>query len=215
MGPRCAPAACLIVLVLMPAIAAKAAVYQNEPADDTYLEPSAPDETRGDWDTMWVFGYIGPGSHPLLKFDLAAIPDSAVISSATLYLYNYQSASDRHTLVSRAANDAWEEETVTLNSYAPGTLTILGNTVPAGGCYNVWTLSGWDYPVDLADNALTLMLQFENEGDGFYKYNKYYSKEAAGLHPYLEIEYVPEPASVSLVALGGAALLLRLRRRGR
>ena len=82
------------------------------------------------------------------------------------------------------------------------------------GLYYTWNLlsdlgqNAWtNYADDLADNFITFMLVVPDEHlNNFAIFN---SSEAAGNLPYLEIGYVPEPATLMILGIGGLFLVRR------
>jgi hypothetical protein len=85
----------------------------------------------------------GADRRGLLKFDLSSIPANAVISSATLYLYEQDNKTGQTTHIYRVASD-WNEDTVTWRSW---------NLF--GGDFDIST-SYYSYIPDQKDCLLTL-----------------------------------------------------------
>lgn len=198
-----------------------------EPTDDSYIHASEPDNQHGyypggtPWTTLELFSYIGAGSsqRPLLKFDLSSIPDASVINSASLWVYdtNGNGPTNDEELF-RSNRDDWSEDSVTWNNYLndPSNPVALASVYvredhPGYGRYYAWDIdmAAWDYTTDLADDYVTFMLKFYYEGDGYYRWNQFASKEAtAGQHPYLEIKYAPVPIPGAVWLLGSGLICL-------
>lgn len=86
------------------------------PSDDTYIDPSEPnDPTLGSKKTFTARSGAIPDERGLLRFDLSAIPANATITSATLYLYELD---DRAGVVAQLyrVTTPWTESTATWNS---------------------------------------------------------------------------------------------------
>lgn len=176
-------------------------------------------------DAQAVSSLVGiAGSYPwainrmLLKFDLSSISDSAVITKAllhtTVYAFDLTQESDIQ-FAQRMSYDAWSRNSgVDQAGYVDSTVTQLGQASRLLSANNTVTwdldMARWDYATDLADNAVTMQVRYEIEGDYFYKGVNYYSHTAEGQEyqfPYLELTVVPEPATLALLGLGAAGLL--------
>lgn len=202
-----------------------------QPTDDVYITNETPDaETTNfhyspeDQKLLARHSYIGPSdTHSLLKFSLAGIPDSATVTAATLHV-RVIPTSQESVYMYRMADDAWSEAVVTWanyeSSFSGGTYLdhqSVDVTGYAPATWYAWDLADWSAPGDLIDNSLTLMLTAYSQSTNYTTPAQMCSKEytdAGGNHyaPYLEIKYVPEPATMSLLTLGGLAMLIRRRK---
>jgi len=193
-------------LAVLMAEVATADVLTLQPVDDAYLSNTGGEaDLTNNTATLEQFGYFDSIKRPLLKFDLSSIPDGATVVSAqlTLQLAGLSGGDMHYTSVWRMTNDNWTEETVTWNSY-PQTgaiaMAILPPTYQTG--VRVWDMrmTDWAYAEDLLDNAVTLMMRWDDsapnryETDGYYKWNTYSSKEGT-VAPTLRIEYTPDPSA--------------------
>jgi hypothetical protein len=193
-------------LVVLTAEVATADVLTLQPVDDAYLSNSGgeADLTYNTAD-LEQLGYFSSIKRPLLKFDLSSIPDGATVVSAqlTLQLAGVSGGDMHYTSVWRMTNDNWAEETATWNSYSQTgaiALAILPPTTHTG--VRAWDMrmTDWAYAEDLLDNAVTLMMRWDDsapnryETDGYYKWNTYSSKEGT-VAPTLRIEYTPDPSA--------------------
>ena len=108
-------------------------------AADVYLRTSlAPDQNTNDLDYMIVDG--DNLATAILRFDLAAIPATAVVTSATLELYVDGDAGEPVTAYQLL--EGWDEATATSNSRMTGVAWLgAGATPPSRGTTAVATLS--------------------------------------------------------------------------
>jgi hypothetical protein len=113
------------------------------PSDDTFIKGDSPLTNYGDDNRIEVRPDNGADRRGLLKFDLSSIPSNAVISSATLYLYEQDNKTGQTTHVYRVTSD-WNEHTVTWRSW---------NLF--GGDFDIST-SYYSYIPDQKDCLLTL-----------------------------------------------------------
>ncbi len=110
---------------------------------DSYMSAGAPTTNYGTNTKLFACGYADQGAgnriRPILKFDVSSIPTSTTISSATLFVYSYDTAQVRGSFnfyglypVTRS----WTESQVTWNIAATGIN---------------WTTPGGDYTATTAD----------------------------------------------------------------
>jgi hypothetical protein len=192
--------------------ASPAEVVTLQPVDDAYLSSSGGEvDQTFNGAVLEQFGYYGSAKRPLLKFNLSSIPDGATILSAqlTIVLQGIYGGGYHSTTVWRMPNDNWNETNVTWNSFAQtGAVAVasLPGTYEHGN--RVWSvrLADWPYAADLADDAVTFMARWDtdgnggSEGDGYYKWNTFSSKEGTA-PPTLRIEYTietPAPPTLSI-----------------
>ena len=191
-------------------------------SDDTYIHNSRPDTNfNGDGENIQLVtnNYLSQ-YYSLIKFDLSSVPDGAVIESVSLNLCAL-STSDAYLYIYRASDDDWSEDTVTFGSYSdslqPADLTLLSaeNIQVFGSGNKTWFDISLPTALteDLSDGTLTILLSC---GDVTYYYSlgayitstEYSDVSGSGDYdPYLCIAYVPEPLSLMLLGLGGAAML--------
>ena len=205
-----------------------ATITIDTPTDDVYIHSSRPDQNfnhAAAYENMQLIvnNYLSK-YNGLLKFDLTDIPDSAVITNMTFHFYVIPSAIDT-VFFSRMADDVWEEDTVTWNSYAASFAgeTYLGDlSITSAGVWEGFALNlaAWDVSDDLADNGLTLMLSTGDISGIWSSGVSIASKErtdAAGDHftPYLTVEYTAVPLPPAIWLLGTAMIgLAGIRRKG-
>ena len=205
-----------LALCCINGLATAASITISAPTDDVYVHSSRPDinfnhSNAGENTQLGVKSYLS-SYRGLLKFDLSEIPDSAVITGATLHLYALPTSDDT-IYFSRMGNDLWDEDTVTWNSYESSfsDIQLMGHqSIQQFGYDPSWkdislSLENWSQGVDLFDDTLTLML---DAGPLTYSYSTgaiFASKEyldPGGIHyqPSLTLEYatVPVPAAAWL-----------------
>ncbi|MBN1555040.1 MAG: DNRLRE domain-containing protein [Phycisphaerae bacterium] len=219
---RCVVCAVVCVSLASTGLSSVTAVIQ--PTDDVCIDSAFPNKNyNNSTDNPKLIArhsYIGPSdTYSILKFDLSEIPNSATILGATLHLYCLATC-DEYVYAYRVSDDNWDENTVTWNTYLPDTTDPAKSTyldtqrvyVPSNGDYwETWNLMALNWQADLADNLLTLMLTADPQSSHYYSPANMASKEyeLGSKIPYIEIEYTPEPASLTLMALGVMALLRR------
>lgn len=195
-----------IPLILIPLpTAAQLGPTQITPSDDSYVFQNLGSTNFGSNTYLLVASnrdYFGGAYHyynsrVYLKFSLSAIPDDALIVSATLKLYhsNYYTAATRTYDVHRVTAD-WAEGTITWNNqpgYNPTrTAYLTFNTSDI----NKWR--SWNVKSDIDSTALTndwvswcIKDHIENSST-WYKLMMS-SKEHDGYDPCLEITYYSPP----------------------
>ncbi|MDD5010511.1 MAG: DNRLRE domain-containing protein [Phycisphaerae bacterium] len=140
-----------------------------------------------------------------VKFDLSSLSDSAQITSASLNLYANAVGSQSSPSIYHA-QDNWDEETI---AYTTGPAS--GSTITDPGSWsnitNQWVsfnLYKWSYQADLTDDYLTVMVY--GSSISCFSTKEYLDGSYA---PYLSITYIPEPATICLLAIGSLAFIKR------
>ena len=208
---------------------AMAATYQLAPVDDTFAYSGAPDTSYGAISGI-ASGYEYPhteaGWISYLKFDLSSIPNTEIITGATLNLYQFLGGGFAliGTNLFRFANDSWNENTLTWNNQPLG-FTQVGT--PNFGTLIASNTNGWDYRgwstwnlfeesawipnADQVDGFLSLQLA---ETYGGTQSHNWCSKEsdptncpASAMHqPYLTITTAPVPLPPAVWLFGSGLL---------
>ena len=130
MRTQAAPIIALVIAATTLSAPARAATYQLTPVDDTFAYSGEATSAHGALSGI-ATGYTDP--HPesgwisYLKFDLGSIPNSEVITGATLNLYQFLGGGFAliGTNLFRFANDSWSENTLTWNNQPLGFDRIL------------------------------------------------------------------------------------------
>ena len=165
-------------------------------------------------------------SRGLIQFDLSPIPSSAVITHATLTLFQEFNSGNGKTYSLFRNTAAWSESTVTFNTrpaFDPGAVSTLAINDPNMFVPRMWDVTGvvqdWFTGAQVND-GLTLIQDPELPDSYIYFFSK---EDADPTHrPVLTVDYrltgVPEPSACVLFAsmgITGAALLARRRRQVR
>lgn len=106
---------------------------------DVYLRTSvAPDQNTNNLDYMIVDGDLI--ATPILRFDLTAIPTTALVTAATLVIYDDGDAGEAVSIYQLL--ESWDEATVTSNQRATGMpWTGAGATPPSRGTTPIGTFT--------------------------------------------------------------------------
>jgi len=210
-----AVAACLILSLGAMVALADPIVYQPYNIKDNYIDSSNPDDNQGV--RAWVNAGHGDGSNnrhiwALIQFeDLSSLPGN--VQSVKLELYRYTGSGTGTTVSAYQITSDWVENSVTWNTQpttngtAVDTITVTSDlnvwhSIDITSLYNAWKAgTATNYGVEIRTGT--------NNGETF----GYYSSESgtADLRPRLVI-VVPEPASMSLVALASLTMWVRRRR---
>ena len=165
------------------------------PSDDTFIRSDAPSTNYGSENSFDVRPDNNADRRGLVKFDLSSIPSNAIITNATLYLYEKSNKTDQVTFIYRVTSD-WTENTVTWQTW----------NLPGGDFDN--TVSHFTYFPDQNNCMLSINLTslvqlwvngtYPNYGLLLYSTGpnhiiSYVSKEDTTLseRPKLEVVYTP------------------------
>ena len=199
---------------------AKADTITLSPIIDTFVYNKAPDNSYGNNTNLMIQGIISRDyrCRTFLKFDLGAIPDGSVVTSAELKMYCWSCTDSCDIEAYHVANDSLIENSMTWNSQPSAGLTYLDQ---APFYYNQWTswnllTSGdWNYANDLDDNFFSAKLALYSESS---QNTTAYFHSSEDIHwsyrPYLEIEYAPIPIPGAVWLFGSGLIgLVAIRKR--
>ncbi len=172
-----------------------------------------------DLDNLTNIAIEGSIHRIFLQFDLSSLPDNAILTGAEfgIYLSDIYDLDVSSIQLWDVKNHQWDNDLNWDNS-----LTLLGNKEAIGisqsygtgdvDDYIRWTLGDfvdWDFAGALADQTASFMLTLAPED--IFNFAVFNSSDNAANHPYFKVSYIPEPATLVLLGLGG--VLLRKRKR--
>ncbi|MFH1772486.1 MAG: DNRLRE domain-containing protein [Candidatus Omnitrophota bacterium] len=158
--------------------------------------------------------------HAYLKFDLTSIPDTAILNSVTLNVWNPSWTANDIVEIFHVFDDSWAENTITWNNrpalegYPEYPLSSVSTAIMnnVSHSFDIFQFGVPDYTPDLVDNFVTFA--FTTQGNGIFIFD---NREAESLGTgsagqtaaFLRTEYtaqqssvVPEPTSMILFSLG-------------
>lgn len=182
--------------------------------EDAYIDNRLPNSNFGSIEDFMAAAWTNSGTETivrsLVKFDLSSIPTNAVVNSASLTLYAYNSVGNQtHSTLSgsnaaliQKITDSWSESTVTWNNQ-PTTSAINQLTLAASTSTNQnYTINVTAHVQDMVANPSTnfgFMLKLITEQ--YYRKLVFASSDNAnaGLWPKLEINYtVPTVSCITI-----------------
>jgi len=202
--------------------------------EDTELRSSAPDDSF-EVNPRWNIGTYGPVEREVAGFPISLPVDSVVISvtldvwqngdsgGAHKQLDLYRITNANFTNESEATWNSANEATASPWATAGGDYdpTVLSSITPttntAGTQYTFASSPAFVAAANAAlagDGLLRLLVRTPDEVTfGYESFRGSDNGPSAEFHPRLTLTYVPEPASLGALALGGLALLSRRRLR--
>ena len=171
-----------------------AGTYQIAPTEDTWVyQPTADTNYGSSTDLGIAIQFMSQRGYTFLKFTMPTLSGNEVITSATLYLYQFNGAGygEGPTALDLLSNNTWSETTATWNNHPDATYTRLATSTD-GHSHIGW--SSWSFPWS-ASYGETISLRLAENSSGDQSHN-WYSKEYAGSYkPYLEITTGPRSPS--------------------
>lgn len=159
--------------------------------------------------------YSGRHVDGFVKFDFSSIPDDQVITSMVLTTYHEAGFGnpfdDPEVRIYRVADDSWSRGPTDPHPGLDEVLTPIHTGFPAGDLIPYdWDLDvdAADWSVDLLDDVLSLGMRNEKQE---YSYVYWHGADANPAPPILTVNYIPEPATLGLLAVGLVAVMRRRR----
>jgi hypothetical protein len=196
-------------------------MYNAPLVQDAYVD-SVQTSTTFNSTVLQVQGYGGedyPNSgvtseqRSFLMFDVSWLAGKTIVSAEFgIYLTAYSRYSDPSLKLSHI-EDGWSQDSLNWIDSLPlsAAATAIGfeEQVDELGRYYRWDVfPDWNAG-DLTDGFTSFMLTVSDESLNNYAY--FNSGESDGYIPYLHIEYIPEPATLVLLAIGSLTALRRKR----
>lgn len=160
--------------------------------EDTFVVAQTPDLNSGAYEYLYTGTTSSGDKLSLLHFDLSFIPQAAIVTTATLSVFNtYQSTSS--TVRVHRASAAWTESTATWNNYGgydsfvEGTLSIPANTFGFVSADVANAVQDWVDDVE-PNNGFAIEEDF-NSSKTVYRASEY--QGAVSDHPKLYVCYYP------------------------
>jgi hypothetical protein len=182
---------CLLVLFTFGLSLGSAVTISLAPADDTYINEGNVNGSYGSNSQLRVGNDGGDTKRSLVLFDLSSIPTNATITSATLYMYNYNQVGSSRVHAAHRLLEEWNESGATWNN-APSYSGIQSATAITTTGENYWM--EWDLADDVEDfydgsetNYGWLFRDTEEAGSRRVDYDS--DEDTEGNKPYLEVEY--------------------------
>ncbi|MEN8253987.1 MAG: DNRLRE domain-containing protein [Verrucomicrobiota bacterium] len=208
--------AILIVGLAVVAATANATIVIDAPTVQDNTTWSAAPDAVSNTDHIFVRDQTGSDVHAYIEFGLSGLSgysSSDIVSAEMKLLVDYNNNGGQTAKIDRIDAD-WSTSTLTWNN-APG-VTDIGVTTTAFGGAN-----GWE-TIDITDLVKSWLDGTANEGvrisylpSAYTHQANIRSSEYAGTDsdPYLQVEVIPEPATLGLLVVGasGAMLIRRMR----
>jgi hypothetical protein len=143
----------LISILSIKTVNAQAGQATLKPSDDTYVDSSNPDLNYGGQSYLEISEWTVFSTHydimVWLKFNLASVPDGAVVDGATLSLYTYVVGETFDVHAYSSSNNSWTEFSLTYSNMPSYNTTSVDSVLVATN--NLWY--NWSV-VEVVRNAL-------------------------------------------------------------
>ena len=217
----------LLVAVAVASVAQADTVNVVASADALLAETSTAADNNFGASTEFTVQNRSTDYEPIFRFDLSSVPAGQTITDVVFRIEAKSGSNNGGVFdVYLFKTDTWTEGNK--NNAAAGTGEVTWNSMAPTPHYVGSVLANVNHPaagvIDISSAALTAAVQSEFGGDKLITFvligpttshdtATIYSREKAGFTPpTLILTTVPEPATMSLIALGGLAVLSRRRR---
>ncbi|KXB09469.1 hypothetical protein AKJ35_00805 [candidate division MSBL1 archaeon SCGC-AAA833F18] len=178
----------LLALTSPPTAARPDSTAQVNPSDDAFVAEDMPDTNTG----VSINAWVGSTEYGYLKFNLPAVAENALVTSATLNLYHEGGyGSGLGTYDVHRVNESWSEDTITWNNqpeYETTETSSLSFDPTDNGKWRSWDVTSDIASAALSDEWVSWLIKGRKGGSW-----EFFTKENPTNPPYLEITYNVAP----------------------
>ena len=184
------------------------------PVDDASVINTEPDTAHPDGNILTWTAYMSGGrGRSYIKFQTASLPPLSLVTAVTLNLYQYDAGGFVPWVsICNVSDDSWSQDTLTWNNMPSAGSTI--NLKDIGFehqwvSFDLFSNGEWNYQADLEDGFASFLIKSDESGDE--RHNFYSSEEevVGDFRPYLQVWYIPEPATIAMLTLGSIMCIKR------
>lgn len=169
-------------------------------------------QNQGFGDDPYPDSDVASAQRSFLKFEVSSLEGKTILSAEFgIYLNAFSEYSTPSMQLSHISDDTWSQNSITWNnsqSLAAGASAIGTDEMADTLRYYVWNVFPDWVDGDITDGHVSYMLTVGREEFNNYAY--FNSSENSANQPFLRIEFIPEPSTFCLLALGTLAIRKRM-----